>query len=235
MPIRFYKRIKLGKSSGIYISPGSARLTKSERQGCASLAYYLLIAWWWIPLKWIMKVVWLFAVFLIDLFSNLFSKLSNLITNRLNTSRNVGKLLTVLLIMFLCGFCFLTSYIYSQTPQGKASALAREQTLTANPTSTKRPTLTNRPTLTSRPTNTPRPTGTTTATRPPTQTRTPLPPTATLDPNRPCDCWINYDCSAFTYQSEAQTCFNYCGGSASYNWSSLDGNDHDGRVCESLP
>jgi len=235
MPIRFNKRVKLGKSSGVYITPGKLSLNKAERKGCSSLIYFILIAWWWIPLKWLTKITLIIIGGFFEILIKIFNKISNLISLKLNTTRNIGKLLTILLVMSLCGLCFLTSYIYSQTPASKANAIAREQTMTAKPTRTLIPSLTVRPTRTSYPTNTPRPTYTKTSTRPPTKTRTQLPPTATLDPNRPCDCWKSYDCANFTYQSEAQTCFNYCGGSASYNWNYLDGNDHDGKVCESLP
>ena len=43
------------------------------------------------------------------------------------------------------------------------------------------------------------------------------------------------DCKDFSTQAEAQAYFNSKGGSASNNVDRLDGNDHDGRVCESLP
>lgn len=43
------------------------------------------------------------------------------------------------------------------------------------------------------------------------------------------------DCKDFSTQAEAQTYFNSKGGSATNNVDRLDGNDHDGRVCESLP
>jgi micrococcal nuclease len=43
------------------------------------------------------------------------------------------------------------------------------------------------------------------------------------------------DCSDFSTQAEAQTYFNSKGGSATNNVDRLDGNDHDGKVCESLP
>lgn len=43
------------------------------------------------------------------------------------------------------------------------------------------------------------------------------------------------DCKDFATQAEAQAYFNSKGGSASNNVDRLDGNDHDGRVCESLP
>lgn len=49
-----------------------------------------------------------------------------------------------------------------------------------------------------------------------------------------CNCSRNYNCSDFSSHSEAQACFNYCGGSSAYNWSGLD-RDRDGIACESLP
>ncbi len=47
----------------------------------------------------------------------------------------------------------------------------------------------------------------------------------------PCSCESNiYNCSSFSSQQEAQTCFDYCGGVAN-DIHKLDGND-DGIVCE---
>jgi hypothetical protein len=43
------------------------------------------------------------------------------------------------------------------------------------------------------------------------------------------------DCKDFATQSEAQRYFEAHGGSATNNVDDLDGNDHDGIVCESLP
>lgn len=43
------------------------------------------------------------------------------------------------------------------------------------------------------------------------------------------------DCKDFSTQAEAQAYFNSRGGSASNNVDRLDGSDHDGVVCESLP
>lgn len=43
------------------------------------------------------------------------------------------------------------------------------------------------------------------------------------------------DCKDFSTQAEAQAYFNSKGGSATNNVDRLDGNDHDGKVCESLP
>ena len=61
-------------------------------------------------------------------------------------------------------------------------------------------------------------------------------PTAQPAPAAPCDCSMpDYDCSDFSTQREAQTCWNFCGGSAANNKWRLDGNDHDGRVCENRP
>jgi len=50
----------------------------------------------------------------------------------------------------------------------------------------------------------------------------------------PCNCSVDYDCKDFATHAQAQTCFDFCGGSPSYNWSRLDA-DHDGKACESLP
>jgi micrococcal nuclease len=43
------------------------------------------------------------------------------------------------------------------------------------------------------------------------------------------------DCKDFATQAQAQAYFNEHGGSATNNVDRLDGNDHDGIVCESLP
>ena len=43
------------------------------------------------------------------------------------------------------------------------------------------------------------------------------------------------DCSAFKTHAEAQQYFDSHGGSATNNFDNLDGEDHDGRVCETLP
>lgn len=52
--------------------------------------------------------------------------------------------------------------------------------------------------------------------------------------NSSCNCSRDYNCSDFSSHWAAQSCFNACGGSSSYNWSGLD-RDHDGSACESLP
>lgn len=49
-----------------------------------------------------------------------------------------------------------------------------------------------------------------------------------------CTCSIDYDCGDFSSHSEAQACFESCGGSSTYDWSALD-RDNDGIACESLP
>ena len=49
-----------------------------------------------------------------------------------------------------------------------------------------------------------------------------------------CTCSLDYNCSDFSSHFTAQTCFNSCGGSSSFNWSQLD-SDGDGQACESLP
>ncbi len=49
-----------------------------------------------------------------------------------------------------------------------------------------------------------------------------------------CTCSKDYDCGDFATHSEAQACFESCGGSKSNDWSRLD-RDKDGSACESLP
>src|SRR5665648_165200 len=120
MPIRFYKRVKLGKSNGIFISPGSAKMTKTERRGCSALLYYGLIAWWWLPIKWAFNQV-----------RKLFNKTINLIARKGNLSLNMSRLVAVLGIFLLCIFCGLASYIYSLTPAGQLAAEQSDQTQTA--------------------------------------------------------------------------------------------------------
>ena len=136
-------------------------------------------------------------------------------------------------------------------------------TKTNTPTITYTPTLTSTPTITPIPTISPTPTKTPTVTLTPTITLTPTKtkiltdtrwPTATKGPSPTgatrsgqiwptntsapaggsCNCSRDYDCSDFNTQYQAQACFEYCGGSKTYNWSRLDG-DHDGRACENLP
>jgi|GEM_PF-775521 len=46
-----------------------------------------------------------------------------------------------------------------------------------------------------------------------------------------CNCGVDYDCGNFGSHSEAQACYDSCGGG---NWSGLD-RDLDGLACESLP
>jgi micrococcal nuclease len=45
----------------------------------------------------------------------------------------------------------------------------------------------------------------------------------------------DHDCSDFRAQADAQRYFDARGGSATNNVENLDGADHDGRVCETLP
>jgi len=59
-------------------------------------------------------------------------------------------------------------------------------------------------------------------------------PTITEPAQPVCNCSVNYNCSDFSSHSAAQSCFNYCGGSTSYNFAGLD-RDRDGSACESLP
>lgn len=63
---------------------------------------------------------------------------------------------------------------------------------------------------------------------------TPL-PTQTFNLFSSCSCSMDYNCSYFSTHSEAQACFESCGGSAINNWSGLDGNPTNGIACESLP
>ena len=101
-------------------------------------------------------------------------------------------------------------------------------TQTARPTAlpTRAPTFTVAPTMAASPTSKPA----STPTLVPTVAPTNLPAPA------PCNCSVSdYDCKDFHSQREAQTCFDFCGGSAANNIWRLDGNDHDGKVCESLP
>lgn len=60
-------------------------------------------------------------------------------------------------------------------------------------------------------------------------------PSQTVQSSSSCTCTQDYNCSDFSTHQQAQACFSSCGGSASSNWSSLDGTDHDGLVCETLP
>jgi endonuclease YncB( thermonuclease family) len=45
----------------------------------------------------------------------------------------------------------------------------------------------------------------------------------------------DHDCSDFKTHAEAQAYFDSKGGSPTHNVDNLDGGDHDGRVCETLP
>lgn len=62
-----------------------------------------------------------------------------------------------------------------------------------------------------------------------------LSPTQTVNSSSGCNCSKDYNCSDFTTHQQAQACFVSCGGSAANNWANLDGTDHDGLVCETLP
>jgi len=56
-----------------------------------------------------------------------------------------------------------------------------------------------------------------------------------LEPPKVCACNKNiYNCSDFSYQSQAQACFSYCMGQVGKDIHRLDG-DHDGWACEALP
>ncbi len=50
-----------------------------------------------------------------------------------------------------------------------------------------------------------------------------------------CDCKQKYTCKEFKLQTQAQKCFDQCGGTRDFNWSNLDEKDRDGIVCEELP
>ncbi len=68
-------------------------------------------------------------------------------------------------------------------------------------------------------------------------TRVPV-PTAfpTTGSTGACSCSGNtLNCSNFSYQSQAQACYNYCVSIGAGDVHDLDGNDNDGIVCESLP
>lgn len=93
-------------------------------------------------------------------------------------------------------------------------------------------------TLVSIATNTlpPVPTNTLAPSSTPFPTNTPIPILPTQPPAPPqtsvqCDCYRDYDCCDFTTHSQAQACYESCGGN---NWSGLD-RDEDGIACESLP
>lgn len=76
---------------------------------------------------------------------------------------------------------------------------------------------------------TPIPTATITPT--PTITFTPRPATATSVP--PCSCNARKNCSQFSSQLQAQTCYNYC--LRNFNVAVLPDQNNNGRVCEGLP
>lgn len=54
-------------------------------------------------------------------------------------------------------------------------------------------------------------------------------------PNHPTATGVDHDCSDFQTHADAQRYFDAHGGSRTNNVENLDGSDHDGRVCESLP
>lgn len=210
MPVRAYKRIKIGKNSGVVISSGSGK----GGGGCLMVLYWITIGWWLVPTIWIVKTI-----------LNGFSRLS---------SRAKIITLSVIAVLMMC--TCLCGLIYSATPEGKAAFTARALTGSAEPTETEKSLYQTWTAAANRPTSTPRPTRTikVLSSTPRYPTITPR-PSNTLDPNRPCDCLPNYDCANFQTHQEAQTCFDYCGGSAAYNFAELDGSDRDGIVCESLP
>lgn len=66
-------------------------------------------------------------------------------------------------------------------------------------------------------------------------TQTPAPILTATPVLAGCDCRVDYNCDNFTTHADAQACFVHCGGTATNNFSGLDGNDHNGFVCEALP
>lgn len=80
----------------------------------------------------------------------------------------------------------------------------------------------------------PSPTATSAPTATPSPSQTPtLTPTASAGP---CSCTGNlYNCADFTYQWQAQACYDHCMSQVGYDIHNLDGSDDDGRACESLP
>jgi micrococcal nuclease len=73
------------------------------------------------------------------------------------------------------------------------------------------------------------------ATLPPTDTSSSLSTDTPTDQVPPCGCTANINnCSDFTTQSEAQTCYAYCIEQGAGDIHRLDGNG-DGKACESLP
>lgn len=80
-----------------------------------------------------------------------------------------------------------------------------------------------------------------TTTVPPTNTAvsptaTPVPPTDTPQPQAICTCaGDTLNCSDFDTQAQAQACYDYCVSQGRGDIHGLDGSDHDGRACESLP
>jgi len=56
------------------------------------------------------------------------------------------------------------------------------------------------------------------------------------DGNAPCNCsGPDLDCKDFNSHASAQACYNYCVSHGFGDVFRLDGNDNDGRACESLP
>lgn len=164
---------------------------------------------------------------------------------------------------FVFGLINSSSPSYKATATAKAASRATEIAISSStpvPTSTPRPSNTPQPTNTlppspistiaskgiTVPSQTPKPSLPTATRVLPTRTPAPTRPLPTWTPvivsvptvaaPAPCVCAAgDYDCSDFNTQQEAQACFNYCGGSATNNVFRLDGSDHDGLVCESLP
>ena len=174
-------------------------------------------------------------------------------SKKISTTPLSGLLVIVAVLLGLCTISSLCSWainLFKAKPTAPAIAL----TATTQKTKTPRPTITH--TSTPQPTRTPvgfqltiKPTHIKTATSIPTQSPTKKPAQATTRPQAtiaptvirpttapPTTAPINYDhngdgkvtCADFSTQSEAQSAYNA-------GYTRLDGNDNDGRACESLP
>jgi len=73
----------------------------------------------------------------------------------------------------------------------------------------------------------------------PAQTDTPIPllftATSSGGETAACSCSGGLDCKDFSTHNSAQACYNYCYSLGLGDVHGLDGNDHDGQACESLP
>ena len=219
MPVRAYRRVRVGKNSGVVVTAG-----RRQGAGCLSILYWITIGWWLVPALWAVKNLWILAVRLNNYLASEVVKISGQAGKPL--SLGIGKLIGLILIAFPFCLCFAGYGVYSMTPAGQAAATVRAQTLTAQPTETDW----RLPSSTDRPTQTDRPTPTITQTNRPTNTPIPKPTsTPTLEPT-PCDCGRSYKCSDFGGHYSAQICFEQCGG-VTGPLSGLD-SDGDGSACE---